>query len=527
MPSRQASKPPVLPGFTFIEPIGSGGYADVFLYEQESPNRRVAVKVLDPGAVPAGAVADYTAEANLMARVPHPYIVPVFMADVAADGRPYLVMEYYPGRNFYDRARQERISVAEALRVGVQLASAVETAHRAGMLHRDIKPANVLTSKHRWPGLTDFGIASLQGPAADTAEGLSIPWSPPEAIGEAPVDVRSDVYSLAATVYTLLAGRSPFEVRGGDNRPLALIGRIERNPVPAIGRADVPAMLERVLATAMAKDRAHRPATAAELGRQLQAVESSLNLVVTELVLAEDPSTVRHRDDDGGDDGATIVKKIVEVEAQDAFTVQRPPVAGASTAPISTIPVDGRAVLAPAASVAERRRVGLLAEPEIADTMHRPSQATAPSPEVLAPPRGVPRVLYVALAVAAVVGLVIAGVALLGGGNAPQKTRVEQQAGDAEVNENVDLSGVATVTPLKPIEITTAENGDGTFTFTWPDRGAGFMYSVSPDAATDGPAVDTPTFTGSSACVYVKVIGPDGVVSAATATTACTQAGGG
>ena len=228
MSSRATSQPPVLAGYTPIELVGTGGYADVFLYEQHMPNRKVAVKVLIADVLSGDLQRrQFTAEANTMAKVStHPYIVSIFHADVAADGRPYIVMEYYPGDNYLRRARREQFGVAEVLRVGVQVGSALETAHRAGILHRDIKPANILTSEFRRPGLADFGIASAQGPEAEETGGGSIPWSPPEAFGAADLGVTADVYSLAATLYHLLAGRSPFEVPGGDNSALGLMARI-------------------------------------------------------------------------------------------------------------------------------------------------------------------------------------------------------------------------------------------------------------------------------------------------------------
>ena len=150
----------------------------------------------------------------------HPSIVTIHQAAIAADGRPYLVMEYCsrPGLAAAVPARA-RSPCAEALRIGVRLASAVETAHRVGILHRDIKPANVLTTDFGWPALTDFGIAATVGHGAGATVGMSIPWSPPELLAEHPTgDERSDVYSLAATIYSLLAGRTPFEVPGGDEQ---------------------------------------------------------------------------------------------------------------------------------------------------------------------------------------------------------------------------------------------------------------------------------------------------------------------
>ena len=177
------------------------------------------------------------------------------------------------------------------LRTGIQLASAVETAHRAGIIHRDIKPANVLVSQYGQPGLTDFGIAGRGGHAEDVDEdvGVSVPWSPPEVLyGQSNGDSRSDVYSLAATLWHLLVGRSPFEQPGGDNSAYALMPRIRAVPVPPTGRADVPVSLERLLAHAMAKKPENRPQTALELARGLQSVEQEQRLPRTPVVVLDE-----------------------------------------------------------------------------------------------------------------------------------------------------------------------------------------------------------------------------------------------
>jgi serine/threonine protein kinase len=195
-----AGSPPELKGYTFRRLLGSGGFADVFLYEQDRTRRDVAVKVLREH-VAGPERAQITAEAEVMAQLStHPYIVSVFDTDIAADGRPYLVMEYYPRYNLAHRVRAGGLDVPEVLRLGVQLGSAVETAHRAGIVHRDIKPANILTSDYGRPGLTDFGIASSTG-RTDAHEGhLSIPWAPPEAFAEkADLDSRADIYSLGCS----------------------------------------------------------------------------------------------------------------------------------------------------------------------------------------------------------------------------------------------------------------------------------------------------------------------------------------
>ncbi|WP_430645486.1 protein kinase domain-containing protein [Agromyces sp. GXS1127] len=301
---RPPAAPPELPGYTHLGLLGSGGFADVYLYEQRLPRRKVAVKVLLADDIDASTRAQFVAEANLMARLSaHPFIVTIFHADVSGDGRPYFVMEYCSGPSLSERYKRQPLSVEDALRTGIRLSGAVATAHAAGILHRDIKPANVLTNDYGWPALSDFGISSdlegdlpvhtmsFTGDAAATgsgtgsdraAVGMSVPWSPPEMFEDDPrPDTRSDVFALAATVHTLLAGRTPFEVPGRSNGPLDLIGRIERGRITPIGRDDVPASLETVLATGMAVHREDRYQSAVELGRALQRIELELGYSVT------------------------------------------------------------------------------------------------------------------------------------------------------------------------------------------------------------------------------------------------------
>lgn len=287
---RLPSTPPNLPGFSFIRVLGAGGFADVFLYEQNMPRRLVAVKVLLAEVVNDDVRRMFQAEANLMAQLSsHPSILTVYQASVAADGRPYLVMEYCSA-TLGQRYRAVQLPIAEVLSIGVRIASAIETAHRQGVLHRDIKPSNILTTAYGHPVLADFGIAATLGQAeASDAVGLSIPWSAPEVLlDEVSGTVASEVWSLGATVYSLLAGRSPFEVPGGDNGTRALIARIERTKLPPTGRPDVPRSLEAVLARAMSKRPADRQAGALEFIRDLQSVEEELNLPQTPLEVAMD-----------------------------------------------------------------------------------------------------------------------------------------------------------------------------------------------------------------------------------------------
>lgn len=311
-PKRAPSAPPDLHGFDFVKLLGSGGFADVFLYQQRLPRRRVAVKVLLADKVAGAALRDFTNEANLMAQLStHPSIVTIYEADVSRDGRPYLVMEYCPKPNLQVRYRKGPFSVAEALRIGIQVAGAVETAHRAGILHRDIKPANILVTEYNRPALTDFGISGST--AATESLGMSIPWSPPESFAAGtPPTVQSDVFALAATVYTLLAGRSPFEIPGEANTSAQLISRIQSSPLSPLGRADVPITLLRVFETAMAKSPSDRYPTALDFARALQKIEIELKMSVTPVDVLDD--SVDESQDGGDDDGRTRVRGVVSID---------------------------------------------------------------------------------------------------------------------------------------------------------------------------------------------------------------------
>ena len=327
---------PHIPGLVHIQPLGSGGYADVYLYEQQSPRMNGAVKVLKRDGLTPAIRRQFVEEANTMAQLAdHPYIVQVFRSEQTPDGGAYLVMKYYPPPNLAVRAKRERFGVEEVLRTGIQLASAVETAHRAGIVHRDIKPANVLISQYGAPGLTDFGIAG-RGIGQDDHDddvGVSVPWAPPEILyGQSNGDRRSDVYSLAATLWHLLVGRSPSEQPGGDNSAYALMPRIRATPVPPTGRADVPLSLERLLAHGMAKKPDARPQSALEFARGLQAVETEQRLARTPLVVLDEaggsvlaeatPTT----DPVTPDDDRTMVKTPQSVSAQSPAHTSHPTV---------------------------------------------------------------------------------------------------------------------------------------------------------------------------------------------------------
>ncbi|GAB3603721.1 serine/threonine-protein kinase [Microbacterium aureliae] len=290
MAARLPSSPPILPGLAYIRPLGSGGFADVFLYEQDMPRRDVAVKVLPSDIRDPGLRRMFNSEADVLAHLSaHPAIVTVYQAGISADGRPYIVMEYCPG-SLAQRYRIERMPVDEVLAIGVRMAGALESAHRAGLIHRDVKPSNILITTFGTPVLADFGISSsLLRVRPGEVLAMSIPWSAPEVVAETTSGtVASEVWSLGATVYSLLAGHSPFErrERGQNSRDL-LRRRIARASYTDIPRADVPASLQTVLATAMSRDPGRRQPTALAFAEALRDVQAELGLARTPVEVPE------------------------------------------------------------------------------------------------------------------------------------------------------------------------------------------------------------------------------------------------
>ena len=384
MKKRPPAPPPRIPGFSFLEHLGSGGFADVYLYEQDRPRRRVAVKVLLSDLREEASRASFEAEANLMAQLStHPYIVTIYEADTTAEGRSYLAMEYCSRPSLDARYRQGGLPLAEVLAVGVQVASAVETAHRAGIAHRDIKPANILTTDYNRPALTDFGISGTMDSEEDGDVGMSIPWSPPEALAGARVDgIRADVYSLGATLYTLLAGRSPFMRPGRSNAQRDLVARIMSEQLTPTGRSDVPESLELALATAMAKSPESRYSSAYAFALALQRIQAELNLSVTEFAVLDEAGRQEAADDDGD---RTRVRRIVSIDP--SATTFPPTLRG------------GRSMVSPDAASGEYTAEGTVLRPAAAPagpvrgdspSVHYVAGESGPGPVTGAPPGNEP-----------------------------------------------------------------------------------------------------------------------------------------
>jgi serine/threonine-protein kinase len=258
--------------------LGAGGFGVVYLAYDPDVKRRVALKVLHPGRLSQPeAVARFQREARATARLRHVGIVQLY--DYSRQGPPYyLVTEHVAGEDPCAWCRRRQASCAQVADLIAQVAEAVEHAHARGVCHRDLKPGNILVDDEGRPHVLDFGLARLEAladetGAAPTSEGEvlgSLAYMAPEqAAGHShDADARSDVYSLGATLYELLAGRLPFQ-----GPPHALAARVveENAPPPRLFNPAIPRDLEAVCLKALAKRPEQRYASAAALAADLRA----------------------------------------------------------------------------------------------------------------------------------------------------------------------------------------------------------------------------------------------------------------
>jgi serine/threonine-protein kinase len=260
--------------YEIVREVGRGGMAAVYLARDPRHGRQVALKVLEARIAAFVGRQRFEREIQVAARLLHPHILPVFDSGESA-GRLWYAMPYVAGETLRHRlARERQLPAAEAVRIAREVASALDYAHRAGVVHRDIKPGNILLADGQ-ALVADFGIAraldaeNASGP--DSQEGLTETgvamgtpayMSPEQALG-AEVDGRTDIYALGCVLYEMLAGEPPFT---GPTVPAVLAKRLSE-PVPSVRRhrAELPEQLDAVIGKALAKAPADRYATASEL----------------------------------------------------------------------------------------------------------------------------------------------------------------------------------------------------------------------------------------------------------------------
>lgn len=285
-------------GFADAEEVGRGASGVVYRCNQTSLGRPVAVKVLASDLDEVNRER-FLREGFAMGRLSgHPNIVNILQVGVIPSGRPYIVMPYHRSDSLAQRLRRTGpLSWPEALRLGVKICGALETAHKAGTLHRDIKPGNVLTTDYGEPQLTDFGIARIAG-GFETVTGFfsgTIAYTAPEVLsGEHPT-VVADVYSLGATLYALITGTAAHENVSGE-KLIAQYMRITSTPIPDMRPGGIPADVCAAIEQSMSLNPARRFASAADFGRELQAAQRRNGLHLDQMAL---PSL-------GGDDSESI-----------------------------------------------------------------------------------------------------------------------------------------------------------------------------------------------------------------------------
>ncbi|KAF0957257.1 protein kinase domain-containing protein [Rhodococcus sp. T7] len=281
-------------GFEDAHEIGRGGFGVVYRCTQPTLDRTVAVKVLTADLDEENR-ARFFREQRAMGRLTgHPNIVSALHVGTTDSGRPYLVMPYHPQDCLDARIRRHGpLPLEDALRLGVKMAGAVESAHRIGILHRDVKPSNILLTDYGEPALTDFGIAHVAG-GFETATGTvtgSPAFTAPEVLSGGPPSPASDIYSLGATVFCAVTGHAAFERRSGEHL-VAQFLRITTEPVPDLRDHGIPDDVSEVIERAMAADPRERPA-ADEFGDTLRWIQLAHGLPVDEMALPGEPGGTR------------------------------------------------------------------------------------------------------------------------------------------------------------------------------------------------------------------------------------------
>lgn len=259
--------------FQLVRRLGSGGMADVYLAEQVSLGRSVAVKILKSDSLSTSAdilLRRFEQEARAAGGLSHPNIVQVYMTGQEGDLR-YIVQEYVPGLNLSQWIRRNGSpDYGTGLHWMQQIASALQAAAEAGIIHRDVKPENIMITRSSMAKVTDFGLAQLvqrTGQAMNLTQvgtTMGTPWyMSPEQIQGQPLDQRSDQYSLGITCYQMFAAQPPFP---GRNAVTVAVQHLKEEPQPlAERRQDLPPALCAVIHRMMAKKPQDRFASFTEL----------------------------------------------------------------------------------------------------------------------------------------------------------------------------------------------------------------------------------------------------------------------
>ena len=277
--------------YRILEKLGAGGMGEVYLAEDMKLGRKVAIKILSQEfTTNKDRLHRFEQEASAASNLNHPNILTIHEVGTD-DGRHYIATEFIDGVTLRRKAAGSQLEMPEILDIAIQVASALEEAHAAGIVHRDIKPDNIMVRRNGYVKVLDFGLAKLtetvdrsplDGEAATrvmvqtdagVVMGTSQYMSPEQARGK-PVDTRSDIWSLGVVIYELVAGRTPFE---GETSTDVIVAITQKEP-PALARfaPNVPAELDWIVMKALRKDREERYQTVKELLTDLRRLKQRL-----------------------------------------------------------------------------------------------------------------------------------------------------------------------------------------------------------------------------------------------------------
>jgi serine/threonine protein kinase/Tfp pilus assembly protein PilF len=277
--------------------IGKGGMGEVYLAQDTKLDRRVALKILAPEfAEDRDRMNRFILEARSASALNHPNIITIYEIG-EANGTHFIATEYIEGETLKTKLKEESLSLPSTLEIALQMASALDAAHRAGIVHRDIKPDNVMVRRDGIVKVLDFGIAKLT--AADTSEidqegatlvqvktriGMilgTVAYMSPEQARGTETDARTDIWSFGCVLYEILTRQQPFS---GETMTDVLANVINREPVSIrTHRRDTPAELERIVTKAVRKNREERYQSAKELVNDLKQLQTRM-LVDAELI---------------------------------------------------------------------------------------------------------------------------------------------------------------------------------------------------------------------------------------------------
>ncbi len=276
--------------YEIISLIGEGGMGEVYLAKDTILGRRVALKLLPPYiSNDPDRLRRFKQEARTASSLSHPNVCVIHEIGEAADGRPFIAMEYIEGVTLRQRIKETGMKLGDALDIAIQTADALTAAHEAGVVHRDIKPENVMIRRDGYVKVLDFGLAKLterrdshDGKSQSTLMVNSSPgsvmgtagyMSPEQARGVA-VDERTDIWSLGVVLYEMVSGHTPF----AGATPTDVVVAIVEKDQPPISKyiGDVPAELERIVKKALRKDTNERYQIAKEMAIDLRSLRKDL-----------------------------------------------------------------------------------------------------------------------------------------------------------------------------------------------------------------------------------------------------------